>query len=74
VIVGIFCIALGLYLIYEGIKVIRTRLTYWVRPTIGRYKDRNIEKSSKLFANIIGIGNILSGTALIYIGIRVLLA
>lgn len=68
---GMFCITLGLYLIYRGIQVIRTRLTYWVRPTFGRYKERNTEKSSKAFASIIGAGNILTGAALIYIGIRV---
>jgi hypothetical protein len=71
---GIICIALGLFIIYGGIRVVKTRLTYWVRPTFGRYKDRNTEKSSKLFATIIGTGNILTGVALIYIGIRVLLA
>lgn len=73
-IVGISLIALGLYIIYRGIRVIKTRLTYWVVPTFGRFKDRNTEKSSKLMATIIGTGNILTGAALIYIGVRVLLA
>jgi len=71
---GICLIALGLYIIYRGIRVIKTRLTYWVRPTFEGYKNRNTDKSSKLFATIVGVGNILTGVAVIYIGVRVLLA
>ena len=73
-VVAIFCIVLGLYIIYHGVLVIKTRLTYWVRPTFGRYKERNTEKSSKAFATLIGIFNIFTGSALIFIGVMVLLA
>jgi hypothetical protein len=35
-ILGIFCIISGLCLIYQGIQVIKARLTYWVMPTFMR--------------------------------------
>jgi hypothetical protein len=71
---GILCIVLGLYIIYRGIRVIKTRLTYWVTPTFGRYKDRNTEKSGKFIATITGISNFLIGAVFIFFGFRIIMA
>lgn len=65
---GILCIVSGLVVIYNGIGIIKTRLVSAV------YGRKSITKIGKVLAGIIGTNIILCGAALMYVGIRVLLA
>ncbi len=64
---GIICVAAGLFIIYHGIGIIKTRLI------VSFYGRKDPVKISKTLAMIIAFPSILCGVAFIYIGIRVLM-